>query len=157
MKWTEAYEHSGWSISVPVKLIHALGAKSPILVAQLFYWKGKEQAEDGWIYKTKEELERETGLSRHEQNTCVEDLKKKGVLETKYDRLEHRLYYRIGKEALDSIMESDFPSQIRKSDFDEIREFPCRKPKTVFREIRKSDTPKADLRTWRNPASRVRH
>lgn len=91
------------SIAVPVKLIHALGAKSAILVAQLFYWKGKEQTEGGWIYKTKEELERETGLSRHEQNTCVEDLKKKKVLGIKYDRLDHRLYYKICKEALDVV------------------------------------------------------
>jgi hypothetical protein len=139
MKWTEAYEHSDWSISVPVKLIHALGAKSPILVAQLFYWKGKEQAEDGWIYKTKEELEREAGLSRHEQNTCVENLKKKGVLETKYDRLEHHLYYRIGKEALDSIMESDFPSQIRKPYFGKSGNQIPRKPISGHGEIRQAE------------------
>jgi hypothetical protein len=128
-----------------VKLIHALGAKSAILVAQLFYWKGKEQAEDGWIYKTKEELERETGLSRHEQNTCVEDLKKKGALETRYDRLEHRLYYRIGKEALDSIMESDFPSQIRNSDFGKSESFPA--------EIRKPYFGKSGNRIPRKPTS----
>lgn len=67
MKWTDAYEHSGWSIAVPVKLIHAIGAKGAILVAQLFYWSGKQQAEEGWIYKTQIDLEKETGLSRHEQ------------------------------------------------------------------------------------------
>jgi len=47
MKWTDAYEHSGWSIAVPVTLIHAIGAKGAILVAQLFYWSGKQQAERG--------------------------------------------------------------------------------------------------------------
>ena len=79
MKWTEAYEHSGWTIVVPVKLIHAIGAKGAILVAQLFYWSGKQQSEEGWIYKTQLDLEKETGLSRHEQNKCIEDLKKKNV------------------------------------------------------------------------------
>jgi hypothetical protein len=48
------------------------------------------------------------GMSR---TTCVEDLKKKKVLETRCDRLDHRLYYRICKEALDVVMESDFPSE----------------------------------------------
>ena len=62
MKWTEAYEHSGWTIVVPVKLIHAIGAKGAILVAQLFYWSGKQQSEEGWIYKTQLDLEKETGL-----------------------------------------------------------------------------------------------
>jgi hypothetical protein len=47
MKWTEAYEHSGWTIVVPVKLIHAIGAKGAILVAQLFYWSGKQQFRRG--------------------------------------------------------------------------------------------------------------
>jgi hypothetical protein len=61
MKWTEAYEHSGWTIVVPVKLIHAIGAKGAILVAQLFYWSGKEQSGEGWIYKTQLDLENETG------------------------------------------------------------------------------------------------
>jgi hypothetical protein len=89
MKWTEAYEHSGWTVVVPVKLIHAIGAKGAILVAQLFYWSGKQQSEEGWIYKTQLDLEKETGLSRHEQNKCVEDLKKKNVLETRYERLDH--------------------------------------------------------------------
>jgi hypothetical protein len=117
MKWSEAYEHSGWTIVVPVKLIHAIGAKGAILVAQLFYWSGKQQSDDGWIYKTQLDLEKETGLSRHEQNNCVEDLKKKNVLETRYERLDHRLYYRINRDALDAIMEADSPSEIRKTDF----------------------------------------
>lgn len=117
MKWSEAYEHSGWTIAVPVKLIHAIGAKGAILVSQLFYWKGKEQAEDGWIYKTKTELEAETGLSRYEQDTCTEDLKQKKILVTHYDRLDHRLYYRICTEALDAIMEADLPGESGKSTF----------------------------------------
>jgi hypothetical protein len=148
MKWTEAYEHSGWTIAVPVKLIHAIGAKGAILIAQLFYWKGKERTEEGWIYKTKAELEQETGLSRHEQNTCVEELKKKKVLETRYDRLDHRLYYRTCTDALDAIMEADLPGEIRKADFgksaDETAEAPAEKrtsrnPGTGRPEIRKAD------------------
>src|ERR1700731_5297349 len=117
MKWTEAYEHSGWTIVVPVKLIHAIGAKGAILVAQLFYWSGKQQSEEGWIYKTQLDLEKETGLSRHEQNKCIEDLKKKKVLETRYERLDPRLYYRINRDALDEIMEADLPSEIGKTAF----------------------------------------
>ena len=90
MKWTDTYEHSSWSITVPVKLVHAIGAKGAVLIAQLFYWKGKQENTDGWIYKTKCELEQETGLTRWEQDTCTAELKKKGILETRYDRLEHR-------------------------------------------------------------------
>ena len=138
MKWSEAYEHSGWTIVVPVKLIHAIGAKGAILVAQLFYWSGKQQSEDAWIYKTQLDLEKETGLSRHEQNKCVEDLKKKNVLETRYERLDHRLYYRINRDALDEIMEADSPSEIRKTDFGKSENRISGNPESHFRQNRKT-------------------
>jgi hypothetical protein len=35
----------GWTIAVPVKLIHAIGAKGVILVTQLFHWSGKQHPE----------------------------------------------------------------------------------------------------------------
>jgi hypothetical protein len=111
MKWTDAYEHSGWTVTIPIKLIRAIGPKGAILISQLFYWKGKQQDPDGWIYKTKFELEEETGLARWEQDTCTSELKKKGILETRYDRLDHRLYYRIQKDVVDSIMEGRSPSE----------------------------------------------
>ena len=138
MKWSEAYEHSGWTIVVPVKLIHAIGAKGAILVAQLFYWSGRQQSEDGWIYKTQVDLEKETGLSRHEQNKCVEDLKKKNVLDTRYERLDHRLYYRVNRDALDAIMEADSPSEIRKTDFGKSENRSSPNPESGSREIGKT-------------------
>jgi hypothetical protein len=138
MKWTDAYEHSGWTITVPVKLVHAIGAKGALLVAQLFYWKGKQENTDGWIYKTKSELGQETGLSRWEQDACTAELKKKGILETRYDRLEHRLYYRVHKEALDTIMEADLPSESGFSTFGKAEKPLSRKRDSRFPENRKT-------------------
>jgi len=138
MKWTEAYEHSGRTITVPVKLIHAIGPKGALFIAQLFFWKGKEKDEEGWIYKTKLELEEETGLSRWEQDKCVEDLKKKQILETKYDRLDHRLYYRIHTDTLDAIMEADSPSESGKTTFGKAEKPLSRNPENHFGQIRKT-------------------
>jgi hypothetical protein len=64
MKWTDSYEHAGWTVTIPIKLIRAIGPKGAIFISQLFYWKGKQQDPNGWIYKTKCELEEETGLAR---------------------------------------------------------------------------------------------
>jgi hypothetical protein len=111
MKWSEAYEKA-WSISVPVKLIHALGAKGAILVSQLYWWKGKERDPDGWIYKTKRDLTKETGLTHKEQRKCVEELKNFKILETHYDRVDHRLRYRLCIPALDDIMARDLPEEL---------------------------------------------
>ena len=138
MKWSEAYEHSGRTITVPVKLIHAIGPKEALFIAQLFFWKGKQQDEEGWIYKTKLELEEETGLSRWEQDKCTEDLKKKKILETKYDRLDHRLYYRIHTDTLDAIMEADSPSESGKTTFGKAEKPLSGNLENLFPEIRKT-------------------
>lgn len=66
-----------------------------LFICQLIYWKGKEADENGWIYKTSEEIEGETGLTYREQKTAREKLIKKGFLEERYARLEHRIYYRV--------------------------------------------------------------
>jgi len=46
--------------------------------------------------------------------------------------LDHRLYYKICKEALDDIMESDFPSEIRKADFGKSEDLPAESRKPYF-------------------------
>jgi hypothetical protein len=135
MKWSEAYKHAGLGVWVPIKLIHAIGAKSAIFTSQLFYWTGKERNGDGWVYKTKDEWEMETGLSRREQDTCVEDLKRKKILETRYERLEHRLYYRVSEEALDAIMEADSPGESTKAPFGKGGKRLSPKADSVFRHI----------------------
>ena len=138
MKWSEAYEHSGRTITVPVKLIHAIGPKGALFIAQLFFWKGKQKDEEGWIYKTKLELEEETGLSRWEQDKCVEDLKNKKILETKYDRLDHRLHYRIHTDTLDAIMEADSPSESGKTTFGKAEKPLSGNPESHFGEVGKT-------------------
>jgi hypothetical protein len=135
MKWSEAYKHAGLGVWVPIKLIHAIGAKSAIFTSQLFYWTGKERNGDGWVYKTKDEWEMETGLSRREQDTCVEDLKRKKILETRYERLEHRLYYRVSEEALDAIMEAASPGESTKAPFGKGGKRLSPKADSVFRHI----------------------
>jgi hypothetical protein len=138
MKWSEAYEQSGRTITVPVKLIHAIGAKGALFIAQLFFWKGKQKDDEGWIYKTKLELEEETGLSRWEQDKCVEDLKKKKIRETMYDRLDHRLYYRIHTDTLDAIMEADSPGESGKTTFGKAEKPLSGNPESHFGEVGKT-------------------
>jgi hypothetical protein len=107
MKWSESYEQVGRTISIPVKLIHAIGAKEAIFVSQLFFWQGKQKDDQGWIYKTKLEIEEEIGLTREEQDRCVGYLKTNGLLETRHERLEHKLFYRLNLDLLDQVMEPE--------------------------------------------------
>ena len=54
-----------------------------IYFQQLYYWSPRGRRDDGFIYKTKEELSQETSLSRYQQDRCRKKLEKKGILETK--------------------------------------------------------------------------
>lgn len=85
-------------------LVKHLGSvNAVILFCQFFYWTGKEASELG-IFKTTEEIERETGLTYEEQLTARKKLRSRGVLKETNKRLEHRIYYRIDTERLDEIL-----------------------------------------------------
>lgn len=54
-----------------------------IYYQQLYFWSDKGGREDGFIYKTKEEIEEETTIKLKTQDRIREKLEKKGWLETK--------------------------------------------------------------------------
>lgn len=79
------------------------GATSAILFSQLMYWHERAEGELG-TYKTIEEIEAETGLTRREQETACKNLEKLGVLTKTHKRLQHRMYYKLNPEAFDNAM-----------------------------------------------------
>lgn len=79
------------------------GVIAEIFFEQIFYWQDKADPVLG-VYKTQEELEIETGLSRKEQETARKLLREKGVLIETHKRLEHRMYYKIDCEKLDKLL-----------------------------------------------------
>ena len=86
------------------------GVSSAILFSQLFYWQDKATSDLG-VYKTRDELEAETGLSHNEQRTAVKKLCEKGVLIVTEKRLEHKTFYKIDNEKVNQVL-SDFASSM---------------------------------------------
>jgi hypothetical protein len=74
------------------------------------YWEGKQSDSERWIHKSLEEVRAETGLSRYEQDGVRRALERKGILECRYDRLVHRLYFRIDLCRLSDCWEAEYPS-----------------------------------------------
>ena len=70
-----------------------------ILLCQLLYWSDKTR-DDGWIWKTTDELEEETGLSKSEQRTAKATLQELGFIEFEFKRLDHKTRYRINPSVL---------------------------------------------------------
>ncbi len=78
--------------------------KAAIFLAQLIYWTPRTRTEaESWIYKTSGEIEIETGLVYEEQLTARKKLLRLGIMEERHARLEHRLYFRVKGDELDSL------------------------------------------------------
>ena len=101
----------GKPIAYYPKLAKPLGGVSAaILFSQLFYWQDKATSNLG-VYKTRDELEDETGLSHNEQRTAAKKLCEKGILIVTEKRLEHKTFYKIDNEKVNEIL-GDFASSM---------------------------------------------
>lgn len=65
------------------RCVKKFGAFAGIYLRQLVFWTGKGMDPEGWIYKSQEEWELETGLSRRGQREARKVLKSCEVLEEK--------------------------------------------------------------------------
>lgn len=96
MKLTDFLDEVGRPVAYYPKLRRLTGStNATMLLCQFIYWRGKEISEGGWLYKTAEDIEDETGLSYEEQRTARKRLKSLELIEEKYDRLNHRMYFRL--------------------------------------------------------------
>jgi len=81
-----------------------------VLLSQAIYWQNRCSNRDGWWYKTQEDWEIETGLSRHELESAKKSCSK--VMSTKLCGLPRRTWYKVNVDSL--IMEmSDSGAKIR--------------------------------------------
>lgn len=73
-----------------------------IYIQQLIYWSDKGSRSDGYIYKTKEEIEEETTLTRRIQDPCRKYFEKIGVLHTKIIKAKGKptVHYKVNVEKI---------------------------------------------------------
>ncbi len=88
-------------------LSRALGSiEAAIYLQQLYYWRDKGSREDEFIYKTKDEIEEETTLTRRQQDPIRKKLERLGVLETKLLKANGTptLHYRLNIGRLNELL-----------------------------------------------------
>jgi len=81
------------------------GVKETVFLCQLLYWQGKQSDPGGWIYKSRQEITEETGLSRYEQEKARQTLKAKGFIEEKLSGLPRKLYFRLNLKKINNTWE----------------------------------------------------
>lgn len=100
---SEALKRFGRPVVFYPSLAKLVGIEEAILLAQLCYWTPRSKSESGWIYKSAEDLEHETGLTYRQQFRARETLRERRVLEERYVRDEHRLYFRVIPDTIDNL------------------------------------------------------
>jgi len=104
---SELVREMGKPVAYYPGLVKHLGSVNAVLLfCQFFYWTGKETSPEG-IYKSVEDIERETGLTYREQATARKQLKSRGLLTETRKRLEHRIYYRVNTDRLDALLHAE--------------------------------------------------
>jgi hypothetical protein len=69
-----------------------------LMLSQAVYWQKRTKSEDGWFYKTIDEWQEETGLTRYEQDAARKKLKK--YLQSNLRGVPARLYFKVDETAL---------------------------------------------------------
>ncbi|WP_392564343.1 hypothetical protein RHO13_01880 [Orbus wheelerorum] len=89
------------------------GVNAAVLFSQLFYWQDKASSNLG-VYKTRDELEDETGLTHNEQRTAIKKLSDKGILIVTEKRLDHKTFYKIDNEKVNEVL-ANFATSINQT------------------------------------------
>jgi hypothetical protein len=94
---------------------------SVILLCQFLFWSKVNRFK--WFFKDAYDLEEETGLTYKEQKKAREILVDLKILEERYDRIDHTMYFRINPEVLNDKWEETGGKQSKlttKFEIDEI-------------------------------------
>ena len=133
-------------------------ATAGLLLSQLLYWCERASNEDGWVYKSADEWEKETTLSEDEQRGARKLLENLGIIEIAYawkhfayfSKFDKTFCYRINFDRLFECLEHDIGS--RTSAVAEHLKFPLRENEITASMSRKShvDRPKSPVHTTEN-------
>ena len=76
------------------------GVTAGVFLSQLVYWTGKGKQADGWVWKSAEDMEDETGLTRNEQETARRNLKARGLIDERLAGVPATLHFRVNLDAI---------------------------------------------------------
>lgn len=78
-----------------------------IFVSRIFYWTNKGGDPDGWIHKTQEQIEEETGLTLRNQQTARRKAREMGVMEETLKGVPAKMHYRVNLDKLSALLNED--------------------------------------------------
>lgn len=104
----ESYQSPDYSISYQRSYVAVTGSvASSVYLSQLVSLSKRDQDTNGWIFKTSEEWQAETGLGRYEQQTARKILKEKNLLVESLSGTPARLSFRLNTDELAQLLPTE--------------------------------------------------
>lgn len=86
-------------------LANVLGSvNAAIILSQLLYWHTRGKRPDGFVFKTSEEMQNETGLSRSEQDHALKILLDLNIIEKKLAQIPAKRHFRVNFVVLQKLL-----------------------------------------------------
>lgn len=96
-----------------------------VFLSQALYWtKRLPEDRQGWFYKSREEWEEETSLTRYEQETARKLLKQRGLLSEEQRGIDRTIWFRLEVDVLAEAIRLEFNNRARKDSTDATGEIP---------------------------------
>lgn len=113
------------------------GVTGALMLSQAVYWASRTQNGSGWFYKTQQEWESETGLTRYEQEGARKKLLGIGVLQEKKIGVPCRLWFRADIELIHSMVSGNVSQYAEnpQTGMWETSKQACGKPADIHTEI----------------------
>jgi len=83
---------------------------SALMLSQALYWSHRTPDKNGWFYKTRDEWEEETALTRTEQENARRLLRETGFWKEELRGVPAKMHYRIDFEMLAAYMDGNLPT-----------------------------------------------
>ena len=99
-----------------------------LMLSQALYWAKRTKADNGWFWKTAEEWQEETYLTRTEQATARKQLKRLSCWQEELRGVPAKLYYRIDFDELDKLLSQSKSLGILQPSFQDSSKLDSRNP-----------------------------
>lgn len=101
------------------EMARVIGVQEAVFLMQLLFWStdGRISVDrEGWMYKSAEEWEDETGLNYKQQLIVRKNLKKRQLISDRYERLSHKLWFRLNDTPFETLMEDIVAAQKKRAE-----------------------------------------
>ena len=151
-------------IIVNKEIIKKMGLHEAIILGELCseysYWEKSNKLDNGYFYSTRENIEKNTGLSAYQQREPFKKLIEKGVILEKLKGMPQQKWYSINMDKLYSFLneETELTSSCKKAKGQDIKKLDSKELRNFTssrKEIKEHNVKKLDINNNNNNNKKI--